>query len=98
MALFCAPSINLYSPDPKSVAGVNIKDTSFVCIGSTEKDCSLKDPVELPRLPVGVNVPDDTILISRNGKSPLEILTLISTLWPLLIVSCGGEAETEKGS
>jgi len=44
---------------------------------------------------VGVNVPDDTLLISRNGKSPLEILTLISTLWPLLIVSCGGEAETE---
>ena len=99
MASFCAPSINVYSPDPKSVAGVNIKDTSFVCIGSSEKDCSLKDPVELPRAPVGVNVPDDTILISLlNVEAPLEILTLISTLWPLLIVSCGGEVETEKGS
>ena len=32
-------------------------------IGSSEKDCSLKDPVELPRLPVGVNVHDDAILI-----------------------------------
>ena len=29
-ASFCAPSINVYSPDPKSVTGVNIKDTSFV--------------------------------------------------------------------
>ena len=99
MASFCAPSINVYSPDPKSVAGVNIKDTSFVCIGSSEKDCSVKDPVELPRSPVGVNVPDDTILISLlNGEAPLEILTLISRLWPLLIVSSGGEAETEKRS
>jgi len=98
MALFCAPSINVYSPDPKSVAGVNIKDTSFVCIGSSEKDCSLKDPVELPRSPVGVNVPDDTILISLlNGEAP-KILILISRLWPLLIVSSGDEAETEKGS
>jgi hypothetical protein len=35
-----------------------MKETSFVCIGSSEKDCSLKDPVELPRSPVGVNVPD----------------------------------------
>ena len=98
MALFCAPSINVYSPDPKSVAGVNIKDTSFVCIGFSEKDCSLKDPVELPKVPVGVNVPDDTILISLLNEAPLEILTLISTLWPLLIVSSGCEVETEKGS
>jgi hypothetical protein len=63
MASFCAPSINIYSPDPKSVAGVKMKETSFVCIGPSEKDCSLKDPVELPRSPVGVNVPDDTILV-----------------------------------
>ena len=98
MASFCAPSINVYSPDPKSVEGVNIKDTSFVCIGFSEKDCSLKDAVELPKAPVGVNVPDDTILISLLNEAPLEILTLISTLWPLLIVSCGGEAETEKGN
>src|SRR5215469_5133555 len=73
MALFCAPSINVYSPDPKSVAGVNIKDTSFECIGSSEKDCSLKDPVELPKVPVGVNVPDDTILISLLNEVSLEI-------------------------
>ena len=45
MTSFYAPSINVYSPDPKFVAGVNIKDISFVCIGSSEKDCSLKDPV-----------------------------------------------------
>ena len=96
MASFCAPSINVYSPDPKSVAGVNIKDTSFVCVGSSEKDCSLKDPVELPKLPVGVNVPDDTILLSLLNEVSLEILTLISELWPLLIVRCRGEAETEK--
>ena len=34
--------------------------------------------------PVGVNVPDDTMLISLLNEAPLEILTLISTLWPLL--------------
>ena len=70
----------MYSPDPKSVAGVNINDTSFVRIGSSEKDCSLKDHVELPRSPVGVNVPDDTILISLLNGEALEISTLISTL------------------
>jgi len=75
MASFCAPSINVYSPDPRSVAGVNIKDTSFVCIGSSEKDRSLKDPVELPKAPAGVNVPDDTILISLLIEASLEILT-----------------------
>jgi hypothetical protein len=40
-----------------------MKETCFVCIGSSEKDCSLKDPVELPSSPVGVNVPDATISI-----------------------------------
>ena len=79
MASFCAPSINVYSPDPKSVAGVNIMDIYFVCIGSSEKNCSLKDPVELPRSPVGVNVPDDTILISLlNGEAPLDFHALAS--------------------
>jgi hypothetical protein len=75
-----------------------MKDTSFVCFSFNEKDCSLNDPVELPRLPVGVNVPDDTILISLLNEAPLEILTLISTLWPLLTVSSGCEVETEKRS
>ena len=59
-----------------------MKETSFVCIRSSEKDCSLKDPVELPRFPVGVNVPDDTISILLFNEEVLdvEILTLISTL------------------
>jgi hypothetical protein len=75
MASFCAPSINVYSPDPKSVAGVNIKDTSFVCIGSSEKDCSLKDPVELPKVPVGVNVPEHYGLKSHESGAPHTKIT-----------------------
>gem|GEM_PF-6733464 len=55
--IHCAPSINVYSPDPKSIAGVKMNETCFVCIGSSEKDCSLKDPLELPMSPAGVNVP-----------------------------------------
>ena len=63
-----------------------MKETSFVCIGSSEKDCSLEDPVELPRSPVGVNVPDDIVSIftfkGEGGEDTLtvEILTLISIL------------------
>ncbi len=45
---FCTPSINVYSPNAKSVAEVKMKETSLVCIGSSEKDYSVKDPVELP--------------------------------------------------
>ena len=84
---------------------MKINEISFVLIGSSEKDCSLKDPVELPRSPVGVNVPDDTILIfafkgvaGEDDILVVEILTLIAALWPPLIVSSGGEAETEKGN
>jgi hypothetical protein len=56
--------------------------------------------VELPRTPVGVNVPDASIsiLVFKEVALIVEILTLISTLWPLLIVSSEGEAETEKGN
>jgi len=43
------------------MAGVKINETCFVCVDSSEKDCSLKNPVELPRSPVGVNVPDATV-------------------------------------
>ncbi len=63
-----------------------MNETCFVRIGSSEKDCSLKNPVELPRSPVGVNVPDATVLIFKSkgedGEETLvvEILTLISTL------------------
>lgn len=63
-----------------------MKETSFVCIGSSEKDCALEDPVELPRSPVGVNVPDANISIftfkGEGGEDTLtvEILTLISIL------------------
>jgi hypothetical protein len=64
-----------------------MNETFFVCISSGEKDCSLKVPVELPRSPVGVNVPEATILIFAfigvGGEDDClfaEILTLISTL------------------
>lgn len=86
IAPFCSPSIDVYSPAYKSVVGVKMKETSFVCIGSSEKDCSLEDPVELPRSPVGVNVPDANISIftfkGEGGEDTLtvEILTLISIL------------------
>ena len=68
---------------------MKINEISFVFIGSIEKDCSLKDPVKIPRSPAGVNVPDDTILIfvCVEHIDIVEILTLISSLWPLLIVS-----------
>ena len=82
---------------------MKINEICFVFIGSSEKDRSLKDPVELPRSPEGVNVPDDAILIFMfkvvgDDILVVEILTLISTLWPLLIVSSVDEAETEKGN
>ena len=89
IASFCAPSISVYSPDPKSRAAVNMKETCFVCIGASEKDCSLKDPVELPSSPVGVNVPDATISIFAFGERAeaeekdtlvVEISSLTSTL------------------
>jgi len=64
-----------------------MNETSFVCASSSEKDCSLKVPVELPRSPVGVNVPEATVLIfvfsDVGGEEDIlfaEILTLISTL------------------
>jgi len=82
-----------------------MNETSFVCIGSSEKDCSLKDPVELPRSPVGVNVPDPNISMftskgeGREDTLTVEILTL-SPYFPysdlFLSVSFSGEAETEK--
>ena len=87
IASFCAPSISVYSPDPKSRLAVNMKETCFVCIGSSEKDCSLKDPVELPSSPVGVNVPDATISIfafegerAEADTLVVEISSLTSTL------------------
>ena len=48
------------------MAGVKMNETCFASIGSSEKDCSLKNPVELPSSPVGVNVPDATVLTFRS--------------------------------
>jgi hypothetical protein len=77
IASFCAPCIDVYSPAYKSVAGEKMNETSFVCIGSSEKDCSLKDPVELPRSPVGVNVPGANISIfTCKGEGREHTLTV----------------------
>ena len=43
-----------------------MNETSFVCIDSSEKHRSLKDAVELPSSPAGVNVPDATVLTFRS--------------------------------
>ena len=67
-----------------------MKETSFECIGSREKLCWLKIPVEFPSPPSGVNVLDAVILITfvfrgindedEDGVLDLEISTLITEL------------------
>ena len=63
IALFSAPTINVYSPDFKSEEGVKINEICFDFPGAIENDSSLKDPVEFPRPPVAVKVPDFIMLI-----------------------------------
>ena len=83
-----------------------MNDTCLVGVKSTiGKDSWLNVPVEFPRPPPGVNVPDDTMTILELERfwecvvvAVDETLTLISTVWPPLTVSCwGGAIETSNG-
>ena len=60
-ASFSAPIIKVYFPGFKSFEGVKVNATCFDFPAFIEKDCSLKIPVEFPRSPVGVKVPDAII-------------------------------------
>jgi hypothetical protein len=102
IALFSAPIINIYSPDFKSEEGVKINEICFDFPLAIENDCSLKDPVEFPRSPVGVKVPDFIMLIvlseEEDNVDDVCKFNLISALFPLAIVTSFSEDETENGT
>src|ERR687885_717330 len=95
---FSPPIISIYSPGFKSAAGVKIKETCLEFPPFIKNDCSLNEPVEFPRLPAGLKVPEDIILIFTSEEGAAVTITLTSAVLPFFIVNCWEGVETENGN